>query len=211
MGLDVTAINTEESELLNGLSGSRGPSDSKQPSPAAAQFVAYGERWFQLALFCVLSMSNALLWITFAPISNHAQEFYGVSTIAINMMSVVFMIAYIPVVFPASYFLDVKGLRFGLLLGSGGNLLGSLLRITGTKHPQFFLVATGQTLAAIAQPFILNAPPLVAANWFPEHQRTLATTIASVANPVGVAIGFVLPPTVVGSNVRMIMTMMHND
>jgi hypothetical protein len=114
-------------------------------------------------------------------------------------------------------------LRFGLLAGALGNAIGAVLRIGGFGKATFFLVAIGQTvagmlkpttttsttnhqmvelivrsmLAAIAQPFILNAPPLVAANWFPENQRTIATTIASVANPVGVAIGFVLPPAVV--------------
>jgi len=51
-----------------------------------------------------------------------------------------------------------------------------------------------KTLCAIGQPFILNAVPLLANNYFPENQRTMATTIASVSNAVGVAFGFILPP-----------------
>ena len=49
----------------------------------------------------------------------------------------------------------------------------------------FYLVWIGQFIGATVQPFILNAPPMLAANWFPTEQRTLATTICSVANPVG--------------------------
>ena len=44
----------------------------------------YGRRWFQLVLFCLVSMSNAMLWITFSPVSNLAATFYGVNSLAIN-------------------------------------------------------------------------------------------------------------------------------
>lgn len=47
-------------------------------------FVRYKARWIQLVLFCLISMSNALLWITFAPIANIATTFYSVDPLAIN-------------------------------------------------------------------------------------------------------------------------------
>ena len=36
----------------------------------------------------------------------------------------------------------------------------------------------------------------MAAQWFPDKQRALATTIGSVANPIGGALGLVIPPLV---------------
>ena len=36
----------------------------------------------------------------------------------------------------------------------------------------------------------------MAAQWFPDKQRALATTIASVSNPVGGALGLVIPPLI---------------
>lgn len=48
-------------------------------------------------------------------------------------------------------------------------------------------------LAAIGQPFLTNAPAKVAAYWYGEKGRVVATTIATAANPFGVACGFVIP------------------
>jgi hypothetical protein len=48
-------------------------------------------------------------------------------------------------------------------------------------------------IAAIGQPFLTNAPAKVSALWFSEKGRVIATTIATVANPLGVAVGFLIP------------------
>eukprot|EP01095_Lingulamoeba_sp_RSL-Kostka_P005943 TRINITY_DN1811_c0_g1_i2.p1 TRINITY_DN1811_c0_g1~~TRINITY_DN1811_c0_g1_i2.p1 ORF type:complete len:367 (+),score=99.90 TRINITY_DN1811_c0_g1_i2:310-1410(+) len=94
------------------------------------------------------------------------------------------------------------GLRTGIIIGAVGTLISALLRPCAPKN-WFWLLFIAQTIGAIVQPFILNAPPLIAANWFPDKERALATTIASVANPVGVAVGFVMPPLLVGDNDRV--------
>ncbi len=108
------------------------------------------------------------------------------------------MAAYIPIVFPAAYALDVKGVRFGLCIGALLTTAGAWVRYVGTDN--YVILLAGQTLSAIAQPFILNAQPMVSARWFPNHQRALATTVASVANPVGVAIGYLIPPIFVSAD-----------
>ena len=48
--------------------------------------------------------------------------------------------------------------------------------------------------AALAQPVILGCPTLMAATWFGEDERGLANTLASLANPIGIAAGSVVPP-----------------
>ena len=48
-------------------------------------------------------------------------------------------------------------------------------------------------VAAIGQPFLLNAPAKLAAVWFGEHERVIAITIAVAAQAIGAAVGFVIP------------------
>lgn len=65
-------------------------------------------RWLMLALFSVTSMANAAHWIMYAIIANIATKYYGVSDMAINWTSIVFMAAYVPLVFPASWVIEKK-------------------------------------------------------------------------------------------------------
>eukprot|EP00743_Colponemidia_sp_Colp-15_P004645 GILK01005006.1.p1 GENE.GILK01005006.1~~GILK01005006.1.p1 ORF type:complete len:457 (-),score=72.14 GILK01005006.1:248-1618(-) len=169
-------------------------------------FRDYGARWFMLALFCLATIANAVAWITFSPISKNSALVYDVDETYINLLSLIYMIAYVPVVFPANYVTDTLGLRISLLLGSILTAIGAWVRYAGQPGESYSygVVFLGQALAGIGQPFLLAAPPKVASNWFKPQQRTIATTIASVANPLGVALGFVLPTIFVpdSSNLR---------
>jgi hypothetical protein len=63
------------------------------------------------------------------------------------------------------------GLQFGLILGAIGTAASAAFRpLAPASKTGFIWLFVAQSIGAIAQPFILNAPPLVAANWFPSHQ-----------------------------------------
>lgn len=47
--------------------------------------------------------------------------------------------------------------------------------------------------SAIGQPFLNIAPAKLAASWFGKDERVIAITIASSFQPIGVAVGYVLP------------------
>lgn len=66
----------------------------------------YKIRWFILALFVMYSASNSLQWIQFSIIADVVTEFYGVEYTAVNWTSQLYMVLYIPFIFPASYLLD---------------------------------------------------------------------------------------------------------
>ena len=68
--------------------------------------VAYASRWLMLALFGSATMVNAIIWITFAPISANVEMFYGVGTLAVNSLSMAFMVLYLPGSIISSYLLD---------------------------------------------------------------------------------------------------------
>lgn len=167
----------------------------------AVPWQPYGRRWGMLAIFCVLNMSSQAIWIGFAPIQKDVMNITGESATWVNMLSLVFMIVYLPVNFPASYLMDVYGCRASLLLGASLNLVGAILRTVQTPGPGLpaALLMTGQVLCALGQPFITNMPPKLAGTWFPAYQRAMADTIGSLSCTVGAAVGFVLP-TALGLN-----------
>lgn len=66
----------------------------------------YSIRWFVLALFVMYSASNSMQWIQFSIIADVVTEYYGVEYTAVNWMSQIYMVLYIPFIFPASYLLD---------------------------------------------------------------------------------------------------------
>ena len=61
-----------------------------------------GYRWVMLVVFMLAIAVNQLLWISFAPITGDAAAYYGVSDMAIGLLSLVFMVVFIAVSIPAS-------------------------------------------------------------------------------------------------------------
>ncbi|CAE7526049.1 FLVCR1, partial [Symbiodinium necroappetens] len=151
-------------------------------------------RWRMLLLYMFECMSNQDIWIGFAPIGSDVMTEYGVSATFVNFLSMIFMIVYLPANFPASYAMDVLGCRWALLVGGCLQTFGAILRcLPADAVTARYLVMLGQALAAVGQPFFTDMPPKIAADWFPAYQRVLADTLASLAMPVGAAVGFVLP------------------
>lgn len=70
-------------------------------------------------------------------------------------------------------------------------LLGNWIRYAGTKARGgiFPVVIVGQVLTGLAQPFCLSAPTRYSDLWFSDHGRTSATALATLANPLGAALG----------------------
>lgn len=59
-----------------------------------------------LILFVVYSASNSMQWIQYSIITNIVAKYYGVSMYMVDMTSMIYMITYIPLIFPASYLLN---------------------------------------------------------------------------------------------------------
>ena len=81
-------------------------------------FKVYSYRWVVLLAFMSIIVVNQLLWITFAPITSTAVEYYRVSELSIGLLSLIFMIVYILVSFPASWVIDTYGVRVGVGIGA---------------------------------------------------------------------------------------------
>ncbi|XP_067945950.1 heme transporter FLVCR2-like isoform X2 [Watersipora subatra] len=186
---DLVADNKESLEKSNGQSETR----------------VYARRWLILGLFCLYTMTNAYQWIHLNIIFDVLKVYYNESlpgdddqqSLAIDWLSMVFMLAYIPLIFPVTWLLDRKGLRVIALLGTFLNALGAWIKCTAVASDRFMVLMAAQTVCSIAQVFILGMPARVAAVWFGPDQVSTATSLGVFGNQLGTAVGFVLPPYVV--------------
>ena len=153
-------------------------------------------RWIVLVLFGFVALINQMIWITFAAIEPSVTGFYGVGTNAILMLSLVFMIVYIPMNIPAALAID----KFGLKWGTGiGVILTGIFGILRAVSTQYHWVLIFQIGCAIGQPFLLNSFTKVSTNWFPEKEKTLATSLGTMFVLLGILLGMLITPFLISS------------
>ncbi|MCB9787648.1 MAG: MFS transporter [Deltaproteobacteria bacterium] len=154
----------------------------------------HGYRWVVLLVFSLLNLVIQLQWLTFAPVARQAQLAYGVGPLAIDALSLVFMLVYVVTCLPASHILDRYGIRVGV--GAGAVLTGVFGLFKGFAD-SWALVLVAQLGLAIAQPLIINAGTKVAAQWFPIHERATAVGLATLAQFLGIIVVMILTPLLV--------------
>jgi MFS family permease len=159
---------------------------------------AYGYRWVMLAAFMLMVAVTQALWITFAPITSVAMDFYHTSDIAIGLLSIVFMAVYILLVLPAAWLLDTWGLRGAVSLGAALTAFFALTR--GLFADNFALVFASQIGIAIGQPLVLGAITKLAARWFPLEERATAAGLGTLAIYLGILAELFLTPLLVNSH-----------
>jgi MFS family permease len=162
---------------------------------ADESFRVYGYRWVVLAVFMAVVLVNQLAWITFAPITGVAADYYGVSDLSIALLSVSFMIVFIFMSIPASWTIDTYGFRVGV--GIGAVLTGVFGLLRGLVGSNYTAVLVAQIGIAVGQPFILNALTKVAARWYPLRERATATGLGTLAMYLGIVAGLALTPILV--------------
>ena len=149
-------------------------------------------RWVVLAAFMAVNLTIQVLWISYAPITSAAGDYYGVSEVAIGALAMSFMVAYLPLSLPASAAIAHRGFRaaagFGALLAG---VAGVARGLAGAHYVPVLLATLG---AAVAQPFLLNAWTTLSSHWFPRSQRATAVSLVTLANLVGAGVGLALTP-----------------
>lgn len=157
----------------------------------------YPYRWVVLGVFMFINLTIQILWISYAPITGVAAEFYGVTDFKIGLLAMSFMIVFIPLSVPVSWAIDTIGFRRAVSLGAV--LMGIFGILRGLAGANYSLVLISTIGIAAAQPFLLNAWTKVAALWFGLEERATAVGLVTLANLVGAAIGMVLTPLLIES------------
>ncbi|KAK2190521.1 hypothetical protein NP493_77g02000 [Ridgeia piscesae] len=158
-----------------------------------------------VGLFACCSAINAYQWIHLNIIGNIINRYYNESLpgtpyqqqLAIHWLSMVYMLAYIPLILPATWLLDRHGLRVVTILATLLNALGAWVKCVAVNPGSFFILMAGQTICAVAQIFVLGIPARLAAVWFGPDEVSTATSIGVFGNQIGVALGFLLPTEIV--------------
>ncbi|GBM32045.1 Feline leukemia virus subgroup C receptor-related protein 2 [Araneus ventricosus] len=157
----------------------------------------YRSRFLMLFLFVAYSMASAFQWIEYAIITNIVARYYQVEEFDISWTAMVYMIFYIPLIVPANWILEKKGLRFAVLLGSFGTCLGSWVKCGSLSSSGFGITMAGQSIVAASQVFILGIPSQLAGVWFSATEVSRACAVGVFGNQFGIALGFLLPPLIV--------------
>ncbi|GBP12286.1 Feline leukemia virus subgroup C receptor-related protein 1 [Eumeta japonica] len=79
---------------------------AESPKKTPTEYIVYPTRWAVLFIFVFYSASNSFQWIQYSIIQDAVVKYYGVSSITVYWTSMIYMITYIPLIFPASWLLD---------------------------------------------------------------------------------------------------------
>eukprot|EP00940_MAST-03C_sp_MAST-3C-sp2_P001060 g1060.t1 len=146
-----------------------------------------GKRWILLGVLFYNTLVAGLLYLGFSVIEDDAREHFGVSRLAINSMAV--LGTSMPVLtYPiASRVVDTRGIRCCHLIGTSIVCLGSWIRVLG--HRQYWICFGGQAILSVGMSFLNSLPAALSSRWFPQKERSLATSLAMLAFLTGMAVG----------------------
>lgn len=145
----------------------------------------YRRRWMIVVLFSAYSLCNSYQWIQYGIINNIFMKFYGVDTFTIDWMSMIYMLTYIPFIFPVTWLLDKKGLRVIALVATALNCAGTWIKVVSVRPDLFPVTFLGQFCTSLAQVFILGMPSRIASVWFGSDEVSTACSVGVFGNQVG--------------------------
>lgn len=181
----------------------------KQPE-AREEFRVYGYRWVVLAVYGLSTAVIQLMWTTFFSITTEAWRFYGYADAnagegAISLLSIIFMVGMIVLSIPVMAAFERYGFRKSV--GFGVVLTAVCALVRGFWGDSYAVVLASTVGFAIAQPFILNSPGLVAGKWFPENERATANSVGLLCSYVGMCVGLLLTPVLLegGMGIKAIL------
>ncbi|KAL1995724.1 hypothetical protein VTN49DRAFT_590 [Thermomyces lanuginosus] len=162
-----------------------GPMSEQQPV-----YRVYKVRYLGLAQLVLLNIIISWDWLTFSAISTTSAEYFDVSESDVNWLSTAALFAFVAATPIVMYTLH-HNVKTVMMIASALVLVGNWMRFAGAKAQGgiFGLLMFGQLLIGFAQPFVLTAPTRYSDLWFTDRGRTSATALATLANPLGAALG----------------------
>jgi MFS family permease len=168
----------------------------------------YSYRWTVLLLFMFANITMQILWISYAAVTKEAMDYYAVEEFLILLLSMIFMVVYIPVTFLSSWLVEKIDFRWGAGIGALlGGIFGFLRFIAGKDYSLLLIFVI---IIEIGQPFLLNSITKLSANWFPESERTTATGLCLISQFLGILLGELITPfLVIGDHDLTLMLLIY--
>ncbi|KAL4891874.1 major facilitator superfamily domain-containing protein [Aspergillus ambiguus] len=176
------------------MTNSKAPHQETLPAASSALppvYKVYKRRFWGLAQLVLLNIVVSWDWLTFSAISTTASQHFGVSESAINWLSTGYLFAFCVASPIVIFTLNKGGPKPAIITTSSLLLVGNWIRYAGTRANGgiFGLAMFGQILIGLSQPFCLSAPTRYSDLWFSDRGRISATALATLANPLGAALG----------------------
>ncbi|KAF9946325.1 hypothetical protein BGZ72_000424 [Mortierella alpina] len=183
--------------------------------PIAPVYRTYRRRYIGLIAIVLLNLATGFVWLTFTSVATVSEDYLHSSSFMVTMTSIVYFIAYIIMAPVSGWMFETKGIQPSLSLGGILQTIGCLLRLFAFYIPstprnpigRIVLTLFGQAIAAAAQPFFLNVAPKYAAVWFTENERTTATMIGTIPNPLAAALAQLIVPRITPNVDHMAFTL----
>ncbi|GCD78368.1 MFS transporter [Thermaurantimonas aggregans] len=132
--------------------------------------------------FLLVTFASQAIWITFAPVASRIASEVGTTPTYIGMLAVLYPIFFLILSLPAGRRVDSNLKKYMLIAA----LLTAASAIGRFISQNLVILYFCQTLAAVAQPFVLNGFVPVAHTLFPSH-RSRALSALSIAMYSGMA------------------------
>ncbi|KAI0744766.1 MFS general substrate transporter [Earliella scabrosa] len=175
------------------------------------EYRLYKRRWIGLVALVILNIVSGMVLVWFGPIANSVVDDFGFTLDQINWFGNVVNVVYLPSAILVPYLYGKVGIRRTGYIGAAVFVVSAWIRYAGaarslSKNGSLALIVLGQILAAFSVPIFQVIVPSYSERWFDLRGRTTATMIMGLANPVGNAIGQLLPP-LVGSPRQSLLVM----
>lgn len=158
----------------------------------------YLRRWYVLAVFSLGSLVQGFAFGTYGPIAQSLKRAFLWTDSTIALLCMWNNLSFVAFAWPLSKVLEKKGMRFALLLSMMLVTVATGLRCVSSEPTlATWLNNISNILTGAATVVPYSACALLSALWFPVHQRTTATAIATFTGYVGIALSFVIGPLVV--------------
>lgn len=159
-------------------------------------------RWVVLLAFSLVTACNGLMYATEAAVEVPAEDFYGIEEKDVLVLTDIFYAGFIPLVFPAIWLLSTRhGLQIAVVGGSIALAVGAGVRCLASEPTKdsFEWMWAGTGVLSVSTPLLLGCITQVAANWFPQEERALATSLGVLAAQAGMMVSYILPAIYVPS------------
>eukprot|EP00760_Papus_ankaliazontas_P012728 PhM_4_TR15515/c0_g1_i1/m.9079 len=161
--------------------------------------------WYVVLLFALLSVNECAIWFTFACVDPAVVAAWipdmNEDAIRYTLLlgPIMYGVAFAPTTALATYKGGVRKLVYGAhvitVVASGLVCLSTLESVRTTPYA-IVLAFTGLGLNALLAPTVMSLCPAIAAEWFAPERRGLPTSVAVMANAMGVVLWSPLGPIV---------------
>ena len=156
----------------------------------------YRRRWAALAVFFLLAVASNGINLTFGTIDKIAGQCFKKPQITINLMSGTAAVSGAFLLLPSLILIKKIGLQKAIWGLAAFQIFCGILRIVTPlsltildSGPYFWLIFASQLCVALPVAFLTSLPVQLSTNYFPASERSLATSIASLAQIFGLAAG----------------------